>query len=1307
MAQRGPTLGSVFVEIGGDAAPFVRDFQNSLKGLEASSSSLMGSVSTSLNTYGNKVLGTLGTVFKRGSQVVAAAIATTIGLGVRRLAQIEEARAKLLGLGHDAAAVDAIMENALASVLGTAYGLGDAATIAASAVAAGVKPGKDLERTLKLVGDAAYIAGYDLQSMGAIFEKIAAGGRLTGRELQQLTNSGIPVLQWLQEEFGLTAEAAREMVRKGQVDFDVFRDIVEKNIGGAALRSAETTMGAFRNMGAAASRLGAELAGPVFRQARTFFIGVIGFLDWLTNAIKPTMAAFEKWLIPATQKAGFWLQRFGEGVRGITRDVGPLAHELGGVGDTARQFGLRLRAAFLAVAGAVKAAVGFYREHEEVINRLVRAVVPAVAIVTALAAGMAAWGKVAAVVAAGTMGPVLALMALASALMFAYQNSEQFREGVGKLMSALADVGGGVFASLGEGFASFRTQLAEGADVLSAFQSAWETFTAGLRSRDIFGDLRASFDDLLTWLTGDGIPSILTFLVESKVRFVETAIRVFSGLAEGLTAVLPGLIEAVARAVPQVVNALVAAVPLLVDGAVQLFMGLLEAVEVVVPEVLTAVVQAIPVILAGLVEAAPRVLGAGIQLFNGLVEAVLTVLPMVVEALVAALPLLVDAIVTFIPQLLDAGLQFLLVLVDAVLEAFPQVVDALVTALPMLVGAITDAAPQLLEAGTTFLLSLVEAVTTVFPDIVAAVVAAIPLLLQAIIDSAAALVEAGITMFLGLVDAVTEAFPQVVAALVEAFPLIIGAIADAFPQLLSAGIELFLALVEAVATALPDIIAAIAGAIPQVLRAIVDALPLIIEAGITLFLGLVDAIAQALPDIIDALVAAMPELLVAIVEALPLIIEAGVMLFLGLVDAITQALPAIIDAIIAMGPSLVAAIFQLGTQLWFAALDAFVEIARAVEEAGYEVLAALGDVAINVVTWANSLPGKIVDALSELGDRLVQWARDALTRAWESFKLVFGNAPANSILGWFKTLPSKLLQAVRQLPTMLGRWAREALTNAWRNFQTVWNSVITWFRGLPQRVVTAVTSLIARLGTWARDAMVRARTNFQERWATIISWFRELPERVVTAVTSLIAKMGTWGRKVMSGAWDGLKEKWRDVLSWFRDLPQKIIGAIPNPGSILKSVGSSIMGGLAEGISNATSKVTGAVSGVLSRARGLLPSSPAKYGPFSGKGWTLYSGRAIAEALAKGMFDQRRLVQAAARSLARAGQVAVEGPEFGAAAVRARRSRGSAAEEQRRTEELLHETKLVRRLLERLVRERLLVSQEDIGRAAEQWLVTR
>lgn len=185
--------------------------------------------------------------------------------GFDRALNIENAEFKLKGLGHSAEEVESIMDDALKSVKGTAYGLDEAATVAASAVAAGVKPGKDLERTLKLVGDAATISGRDMQSMGAIFNKVAASGKMTGQELNQLTDAGIPMLQLLSETLGKTTDEVRDMVSAGEIGFAEFQDAIEKGMGGAALKMGQTFEGALANTKAAMSRLGKTFMDPFLK----------------------------------------------------------------------------------------------------------------------------------------------------------------------------------------------------------------------------------------------------------------------------------------------------------------------------------------------------------------------------------------------------------------------------------------------------------------------------------------------------------------------------------------------------------------------------------------------------------------------------------------------------------------------------------------------------------------------------------------------------------------------------------------------------------------------------------------------------------------------------------------------------------------------------------------------------------------------------------------------------------------------------------------------------------------------------------
>ncbi len=211
----------------------------------------------------------LGGMVKGVGKFAAAAAGTASALmapilskGWTRAINIEDAEAKLKGLGHSAGAVRSIMDGALASVKGTAYGLDEAATTAAGAIASGVKPGADLERTLKLVADAATIAGTDMGSMGAIFNKVAAGGVIQGEEIAQLSDRGIPILQLLADQLGVTSEEAKKMASEGKISFDTFRDAMEKGMGGAALKSGDTVSGALQNVSAALGRLGEGAIKP-------------------------------------------------------------------------------------------------------------------------------------------------------------------------------------------------------------------------------------------------------------------------------------------------------------------------------------------------------------------------------------------------------------------------------------------------------------------------------------------------------------------------------------------------------------------------------------------------------------------------------------------------------------------------------------------------------------------------------------------------------------------------------------------------------------------------------------------------------------------------------------------------------------------------------------------------------------------------------------------------------------------------------------------------------------------------------------
>jgi tape measure domain-containing protein len=289
---------------------------------------------------GIKAGGELGNGIKRalGHGLVAVGVAAGVALGgaltkgFGRLSAIENAQAKLTGLGHSAKTVDKIMTSALASVKGTAFGLDEAATVAATAVASGIKPGQDLQRTLKLVADAATIGGTSLNEMGAIFTKVAASNKIQGGTINQLNDRGIPILKLLGDVMHKSQGEVSKLASQGKVDFATFQKAMQQGLGGAAFKSGNTATGAFRNMGAAISRVGAALLKGVFPQIGGGFRTLTKWLDSITPAAERFGKSFGKVMSKVGEllgnvfagkwaKAGAQLREWGSKVVGWIQNV--------------------------------------------------------------------------------------------------------------------------------------------------------------------------------------------------------------------------------------------------------------------------------------------------------------------------------------------------------------------------------------------------------------------------------------------------------------------------------------------------------------------------------------------------------------------------------------------------------------------------------------------------------------------------------------------------------------------------------------------------------------------------------------------------------------------------------------------------------------------------------------------------------------------------------------------------------------------------------------------------------------------------
>lgn len=152
---------------------------------------------------------------------------------------------------------------------------------------------------------------------------------------------------------------------------------------------------------------------------------------------------------------------------------------------------------------------------------------------------------------------------------------------------------------------------------------------------------------------------------------------------------------------------------------------------------------------------------------------------------------------------------------------------------------------------------------------------------------------------------------------------------------------------------------------------------------------------------------------------------------------------------------------------------------------------------------------------------------------------------------------------------------------------------------------------------------------------------------IISGVINIIAGIlnGNWTqvwegfKQVVSGAVQALG----GIVSGIKDI---ILGALAGAGTWLLNAGKAIIQGLIDGIMSMIDAAGDAIGWVMDKISSFIPHSPAKRGPFSGRGWTTYSGQAIVEGLAQGVTDNAGKAEQAIQAAMQRAQAAADGVEL-------------------------------------------------------------
>ena len=174
---------------------------------------------------------------------------------------------------------------------------------------------------------------------------------------------------------------------------------------------------------------------------------------------------------------------------------------------------------------------------------------------------------------------------------------------------------------------------------------------------------------------------------------------------------------------------------------------------------------------------------------------------------------------------------------------------------------------------------------------------------------------------------------------------------------------------------------------------------------------------------------------------------------------------------------------------------------------------------------------------------------------------------------------------------------------------------------LLEKVIAKISEGGPGMMSAALDFFLKMVTAMVKATPEILKALLLLIASLVVAVAQKAGEFAAKGLELIKSLAQGAKDGFAFVISEIGRGLSDGVNRVRSAVTEFFNGGKALVNGLADGIRSAVSSgVLGrAASSAMSVVSAYIPHSPAKKGPFSGKGWTLYSGEAIVNDLAKGM----------------------------------------------------------------------------------------
>lgn len=303
------TLGQAYVQIMPSAKGISGSIQKTLDpeavaAGKSAGNNIVSSIADSMGRAGS----TLTKAITAPVAVATTAVAGLVGaFGWGRLVGLDAAQAQLQGLGYDAESVERISSQVNDAIQGTVTTMAEGVSIAAGGMAAGVEEGKELEKYIQLVGDAAVGANRPVDEMAQIFNRVQGSGKLMTQELNMIEQGMPGFAMAMAENLGVPQDEFRKMVTAGEVSSDEFLTVMDSFAGEMSGAYANSWKGMVSNTKAWIGILGENLLGGVFEKSKE---SIAEFMEFLKSD------DIQEWAVKTGEAIGDSFGKLVESIKG-------------------------------------------------------------------------------------------------------------------------------------------------------------------------------------------------------------------------------------------------------------------------------------------------------------------------------------------------------------------------------------------------------------------------------------------------------------------------------------------------------------------------------------------------------------------------------------------------------------------------------------------------------------------------------------------------------------------------------------------------------------------------------------------------------------------------------------------------------------------------------------------------------------------------------------------------------------------------------------------------------------------------------